>query len=78
MKKCSSCRITKDLTNYTGNKYKKDGLSATCRECDKSRRTYSRPPIGKTYADYLKESQERECYNKKNEKKKVRTHETER
>lgn len=56
MKTCSSCKQDKPLEDYTSNKYKKDGLSATCRKCECLARKIVKMPAGKTYKDYLKEA----------------------
>lgn len=33
LKKCSTCKIEKELSNFTKDKNKKDGLKINCREC---------------------------------------------
>ena len=71
MKKCSSCRITQSLTQFQKNRARKDGLSGACKTCEAARRLRTPIPPAKTYADYLKESQERECYNKRNAQEKI-------
>ena len=35
MKKCSGCKIEKDLNNFTKNSSRKDGLNHNCKECFK-------------------------------------------
>lgn len=37
MKKCSKCKISKDLNNFSSNRSNKDGKSNYCKMCDKIR-----------------------------------------
>ena len=56
MKKCGSCKLTKEAEFFFSNKAKRDGLSATCRECERFRKKYIKRPKPKQYRDYLKEA----------------------
>lgn len=40
MKKCSKCKETKDCSEFSRNKSRKDGLHNYCRECDKEKRKH--------------------------------------
>ena len=38
MKKCTKCGNVKDYVLFNKHKYKKDGYSSNCKECDKQSR----------------------------------------
>lgn len=42
MKKCSICKIERELSAYNKNKAQKDGLQTSCRECQKSLKSRSK------------------------------------
>lgn len=47
-KKCSKCKKTKELSEFNKNKYSKDGLQSSCRECrKKAQAKYRRSDSGK-------------------------------
>lgn len=43
MKKCTNCKIEKELIDFNGNKCRKDGLNNICRKCsnERSRKYYN-------------------------------------
>ena len=57
IKVCTKCNIEKELSEFTKDKHKLDGLSSVCRSC---RKEYSR----RTYVLYTKKRQDADYYLK--------------
>ncbi len=57
MKFCTDCKETKDITFFSKNKTKKDGLESQCKECRKKRR--------KEYVSKLETQEKIKAYRKK-------------
>ena len=68
MKKCSTCKIEKDISNFTKDKQKKDGLKINCIECCKLLYNNYRE------SNYQKESERGKKYN--SEKRVINKEET--
>jgi len=47
-KKCATCKVRKEIANYSKNKYKVDGYNIVCKPCDNKRRKESKANRYKT------------------------------
>ena len=60
MKKCTSCLIEKDETEFSSNKQKKDGLNYKCKQCQ---REYFKSHYKKNKQYYINKADEQKQQN---------------
>ena len=58
MKKCSTCKIEKDLESFNKCKTNKDGLHYVCKDCRKKERLQNREHIQKKQKEYYESNKE--------------------
>ena len=76
MKKCTKCKLDKEITEFSKDKTRKDGLFSSCKECHKEYRKENKDKINKYQKEYQKEYRKenknkiKEYYKKNKEHKK--------
>lgn len=86
LKKCSKCKVPKELTNFNKNKSKSDGLSTECKECSRKNnnayRINHKEELNKKHREYWKDysienktkllKKSKDYYSNNKEKEKLR------
>ena len=69
MKKCTKCKVDKEITEFSKDKQKKDGMRPICKECNEEYRKENKDKIKEQKKEYYKKNKDK-IIKRQNEYKK--------